>query len=190
MRICRSCLCVAAVATILASSASGEQPLFCSSQTVLNPTWTSHGSVLQPLPPKTCDYTSHYVRHVQNYHRPPTRIRDYIFDKYFLVNPNLSPYLNLTRRNIYGNNYYQRVLPERERRERIEARQRTVVVVVPRQMSVAVAPVHAPLPTPSVTGVSAVESYNNASRYLNKIPATRRFDNPNYLGAAVAGQRH
>lgn len=104
------------------------------------------------------DYTSFYLRHLEQFRRPPVNINDYIFDKYFFYNPNVSPYLNLTRRNIYGNNYYQRVLPERARREVANA-PRPKPVFSTRDMglvavnAIEIGPFHAPLPTPYDTGV-------------------------------------
>ena len=68
----------------------------------------------QPTAPK--NYTDYYSQHIQNYKRPPTDVRQYTIDKYYYHNPNISPYLNLARHNRYGNNYYQRVLPEQQRR--------------------------------------------------------------------------
>ena len=70
----------------------------------------------QPNPPK--NYSDYYTRDTsRTYKRPPTDVRQYTFDKYYYHNPNISPYLNLARHNRYGNNYYQRVLPEQQRRE-------------------------------------------------------------------------
>lgn len=71
-----------------------------------------------PAVPPQKSYADFYRESIESYTRPPVSVRDYTIDRYYYHNPNLSPYLNLTR--LHGrdslNNYYRYVLPEVERR--------------------------------------------------------------------------
>ncbi len=69
-------------------------------------------------------YSNYYSKQLKSYHRPPTRPADYTIDRMYQQNPNISPYLNLTRRpsrNVGMNNYYRYVRPELERRQTLTA---------------------------------------------------------------------
>jgi hypothetical protein len=117
----------------------------------------------EPSPPK--NYANYYSQHLQQYHRPPVDPRDYRFDKYYYHNPNISPYLNLVRHNQYGNNYYQRVLPEVERRAVANAPERSKPVYtspVPTGVVANLGPTHSAVPTPAYTGVEVPKSYGNS----------------------------
>lgn len=116
----------------------------------------------QPNPPQ--NYADYYGQHLQQYHRPPVNVRDYTINKYYYHNPNISPYLNLARHNRYGNNYYQRVLPEVERRAAVAAERPKPVYTspVPTGVVANVGPTHSALPTPAYTGTQVPKSYGNS----------------------------
>ena len=117
----------------------------------------------QPNPPK--NYSDYYSQHLQTYKRPPVDVGRYTFDKYYYHNPNISPYLNLARHNRYGNNYYQRVLPEQQRREAANRPVRSKPVYtapVPTGVVANVGPVHSAVPAPSYTGTQVPKSYGNS----------------------------
>ncbi len=125
--------------------------------------WVAPARTQFQAPPK--NYTDYYNRHLQNFKRPPTNIRDYTFDKYYYHNPNVSPYLNLARHNRYGNNYYQRVLPEVERRAAANYPVRSKPVYtapVPTGVVANVGPRMGPVPTPAYTGTQVPKSYGNS----------------------------
>ena len=71
--------------------------------------------------PKPKSYTDYYMRNLQRYHQPQANVRNYTIDKYYLHNPNVSPYSMLTRRGGISNlnNYYRYVRPELERRSQL-----------------------------------------------------------------------
>lgn len=100
---------------------------------------------------------------VQNFRRPPVNARDYTIDRYFLRNPNLSPYLNLARLPdpFAVNNYHRFVLPEVQRRSTQAPRPGSPVTSPPRATHQMTGPMHAPVPLPSPT------SLNNNLPYFN-----------------------
>lgn len=78
-----------------------------------------HQPSIGALNPTPQSYTQYYNQNLQSYYRPSANVRDYTIDRYFYHDPNLSPYLNLTRRTGASNlnNYYRYVVPEIERRD-------------------------------------------------------------------------
>jgi hypothetical protein len=87
------------------------------------------------------------MQSVQQYKRPQASARNYIIDKYYYHNPNISPYLNLTRWSGANsiNNYYRYVLPEVERRAAAPQRPGTGAFSSPTQSYPITGPVHTPV---------------------------------------------
>jgi hypothetical protein len=112
---------------------------------------------LQSFAPRTStgspqrSYSDYYMESVQNFRRPPVNVRDYTIDKYYYRNPNLSPYLNLTRWPTGNsiNNYYRYVLPEVERRAAQPPRPGTSAGSSPVPAYPMTGPIHTPVPMPS-----------------------------------------
>lgn len=118
----------------------------------------------QPYGPK--NYTDYYMKHVENFNRPAANVRNYTIDKYYLHNPNVSPYSMLGRFNPYGNNYYNYTLPEQQRRAVANAPRTKPVFTAsaPVPTGVVAGPVHTPVPTPAQTGVTV----GKTNPYFNK----------------------
>ena len=132
---------------------------------VLTATWVSTAQPqYKPYGPK--NYTDYYMKHVQNFNRPPVNIRDYTIDKYYLHNPNVSPYSMLGRFNPYGNNYYQYTRPELERRAVANAPRPKPVFNATAQVptGVVAGPIHTAMPVPAQTGVTM----GKVNPYFNK----------------------
>lgn len=130
-----------------------------------------------PTTPTTTpkNYADYYQQHVTNFRQPPTNIRNYTINKYYLQNPNISPYLNLTRRGggAYVNNYYHYVLPEVERRSSMPVAAGGPVspLATPMPSNLpAVGPTRSAVSAPLVpTGpMSPTSSYSNYSQQYSK----------------------
>ena len=136
--------------------------------------WTvSAQTQYQPYGPKQpyqpygpANYRDYYMQHVENYNRPPTNVRNYTIDKYYLQNPNVSPYSMLTRHNPYGNNYYQYTLPEQQRRAEMNAPRPEPIFTAstPVPSTASTDPVHNAAPPPPNTGVTT----GKTNPYFNK----------------------
>ncbi len=125
---------------------------------------------LQPFVPNATglpqkSYTDYYMESVQSYKRPPVNVRDYTIDKYYYHNPNLSPYLNLTRwRGVNSiNNYYHYVLPEVNRRSSGPRPTGPAgpAPVLPPQNYPMTGPIHTPVPLPSPSTLQTKSPYFN-----------------------------